>query len=308
MTWLTTRLGVRAPLVSAPMAGVADGAFAAAVSAAGALGMVGVGSSADGNWVRDQCRVAGTRGQPYGVGLTAWAVDARPEQLEAVIECRPDLVSVSFGDYARHLPSLREAGIVVTTQVGTLAEARAAAAAGVDLVVARGREGGGHGRDEVGLLVLLQEVLEAVDLPVLAAGGIGTPRGVAAVLAAGAAGAWVGTAFLACPQATPGVPARRRLLDAADTDTVYGRVFDVAQGLGWPAQFGGRSLRNAFFTRWSQELEELAGSDDARAQLSAGRASGDYDVAYLYAGQGVGLLDRERNVAEVVAYLSARVE
>lgn len=304
MTWLTERFGLSAPLVSAPMAGVSDGAFAAAVCAAGALGMVGTGSAATGQWVREQCAVAGAEGRPYGVGLMAWALDAHPDQLEAVLDARPALVSVAFGDYAPHVAALRAVGITVATQVGTSAEAREAAQAGVDVLVARGREGGGHGRDEVGTLVLLQEVLDAAELPVLAAGGIGSPRGVAAVLAAGAAGAWVGTAFLACPQATPRPQARQRLLEAADTDTVYGRVFDVAQRLDWPQQFGGRALRNEFFTRWATSLDELAASSEAPAELSAARKAGDYEIAYIYAGQGVGLLGQERDVADVVAYLA----
>ena len=99
------------------------------------------------------------------------------------------------------------------------------------MLVARGGEGGGHGRNDVATLPLLQAVLDAVTVPVLAAGGIGTARGLAAVLAAGAAGAWVGTAFLACTEAATSAGARELLLTAADTDTVYGRVFDVGQRL-----------------------------------------------------------------------------
>src|SRR5699024_6204281 len=117
--------------------------------------------------------------------------------LDAAIAARPALVSVSFGDYRPYVGPLQEAGIAVATQVGDVAEAVEAARAGVDLVVARGAEAGGHGRNRVATLPLLQAVLDAVDRPVLAAGGISTGRGLAAVLAAGAAGAWVGTAFLA---------------------------------------------------------------------------------------------------------------
>jgi nitronate monooxygenase len=165
----------------------------------------------------------------------------------------------------------------------------------------RGSEGGGHGRDEVATLPLLQVVLDAVTTPVLAAGGIANSRGLAAVLAAGAAGAWVGTAFLACVEAetTPG--ALDRLIGATDTDTAYGRVFDVAQRLGWPAEYGGRALRNEFFERWVGHENELANDDDAQQQLRAARAAGDYDASYIYAGQGAALLHQQQTAAEVIA-------
>jgi nitronate monooxygenase len=192
----------------------------------------------------------------------------------------------------------------VATQVGTREEAVAAEQAGVDVLVARGGEGGGHGRNDVATLPLLQAVLDAVTVPVLAAGGIGTARGLAAVLAAGAAGAWVGTAFLACTEAATSAAARELLLAAADTDTVYGRVFDVGQRLGWPPQYGGRALRNEFFDRWVGREDELAADDLAAAELRAAREHDDFDVACIYAGQGVSLLRAERAAADVLRDLA----
>ncbi len=168
------------------------------------------------------------------------------------------------------------------------------------MLVARGGEGGGHGRNDVATLPLLQAVLDAVTVPVLAAGGVGTARGLAGVLAAGAAGAWVGTAFLACTEAATSAGARELLLAAADTDTVYGRVFDVGQRLGWPPQYGGRALRNGFFDRWVGREAELAADDVAAAELRAARERGDFDVAGVYAGQGVSLLRAERAAADVL--------
>jgi nitronate monooxygenase len=149
-------------------------------------------------------------------------------------------------------------------------------------------------------------VLDEVDLPVLAAGGIGTARGLAAVLAAGAVGAWVGTAFVACTEAVTPSTARARLLAARDTDTAYGRVFDVGQRLAWPPEYGGRALRNAFFDAWEGREEELALDDAASHRLAAARAAGnvEVDVAPTYVGQGVALLRAERSAAEVVADLA----
>jgi nitronate monooxygenase len=308
-TWLTERFALDVPVVGAPMAGPGEGRLAAAVSAAGGLGMVGVNASRDAGWIAAQAALArgdGTR--PFGLGLMAWALENNPAQLEAALAERPALVSVSFGAFERYVEPVRQAGIAATTQVGTLEEARRAVDAGVDLLVVRGAEAGGHGRDAMAPLPLLQAVLDRVDVPVLAAGGIGTARGLAAVLAAGAAGGWVGTALLGGTEAGNRPAARSRLLAADGSSTGYGRVFDVALGLGWPEEYGARGLRNGFFDRWQHRLDELAADGAAREALGAAREAGDYDVAYLYAGQGVGLLDRERPVAEVLAELAGAEE
>lgn len=295
--WLTDRLDLRVPLVCAPMAGAASGSLAAAVSAAGGLGMIGAGHTATPTWITEQCELAGAGGAAYGVGLMAWVLARNTAQLDAVIAARPALVSVSFGNYAAYVEPLRAAGIVVATQVGNRDEALAAEEAGVDVIVARGGEGGGHGRNEMGTLPLLETVLGNVDVPVLAAGGISSARGLAAVLAAGAIGAWVGTAFLACTEADTAPAARTRLFGA--TETGYGRVFDVAQRLAWPPEYGGRALRNDFFDRWVGREDEL--DDAAVEELAEARRKQDFDVAYIYAGQGVTELVEERRAADVVA-------
>ena len=206
-TWLGERFGLTVPVVAAPMAGVSTGRLAAAVSAAGGLGMLGVGPTSTPDWVREQCAVAREAGR-FGIGLMAWALAQDDALVDVIVAEAPALVSVSYGPYERWVAPLHDAGIVVATQAGTLGEAVAAEQAGVDVLVARGGEGGGHGRNDVATLPLLQAVLDAVTVPVLGAGGIGTARGLAAVLAAGAAGAWVGTAFLACTEAGTSAGAR----------------------------------------------------------------------------------------------------
>ncbi|NUR90586.1 MAG: nitronate monooxygenase, partial [Nonomuraea sp.] len=150
-------------------------------------------------------------------------------------------------------------------------------------------------------LPLLQSVLDAVRVPVLAAGGIATARGLAAVLAAGAEGAWAGTAFMGCAETVLSGTAAARVLAAKETDTAYGRVFDVAQRLDWPPEYGGRALRNAFFDRWTGHEDELAADEEARARLEAARAEGDFDTAYIYAGEAVGMVREQRTAADVVA-------
>ncbi|GLY15323.1 hypothetical protein Kisp01_23380 [Kineosporia sp. NBRC 101677] len=299
-TWLTQRFGVRVPVVCAPMAGVASGRLATAVSAAGALGMVGVGARHSPEWVTRQAAEAATG--VFGFGLQAWVLESRPQQMDAALEAGPALVSVSYGNYARWVERVHAAGLPLATTVATADEARAALAAGVDVLVARGREGGGHGRDAMGTLPLLQDVLDvAGDVPVLAAGAIAGARGLAAVLAAGAAGAWAGTAFLTCEESDTPAAARVRLGQASGADTVYTRVFDVAARSGWPAEFGERALRNGFHDEWVGREDELAINDGVAERYRRASAALDYDVACLDAGQGVGLLKAEASAVSVVA-------
>lgn len=295
--WLTRTLGISLPLVGAPMAGPGGGALAHAISAAGALGMIGVDHTRSGDWIHAEAAVAAAHGTPYGVGLMAWALPAAPDQLAAVIELKPALVSVSFGDLVEPIERLRAAGILTAAQIGNLDDLDQAHAAGVDLVVARGGEGGGHGRNAMATLPLLQLVLERTPLPVIAAGGIANHRGLAAVLAAGAVGAWAGTAFLGCVEAANSPAARARLFRASETD--HGRVFDVAREIPWPREFGGRTLTNPFFDAWAGREDQM--DDDARALHREAVAAEDFEVAHLYAGEGVAALSGEVTAAEVVA-------
>src|SRR4051794_11070276 len=237
-TWLTDRFGIDVPVVSAPMGNVSYGRLAAAVSAAGALGTVAFGRATPDD-VERECAVAAAPGRPYGVGFIAWTLAGQPDLVDAAIAARPALISLSFGDYASYVDRIKAAGIAVVTQAGTVDDAQTAVDAGVDIVVARGGEGGGHGRDLVATLPLLQAVLDEVDVPVLAAGGIGTGRGLAAVLAAGAGGAWVGTAFLGSTEAGNSPAARASVLAAGLSDTIYTTVLDVGAGIPWPSEFGG---------------------------------------------------------------------
>lgn len=305
---MTDLLRIEAPVVGAPMVGVAGGRLAAAVSAGGGLGMVGVGSGTSPQEIEAQSAVARSGGRAFGIGLMAWVLAERPDQLDAAIAAAPAMVSVGFGDYARWVAPLREAGILVATQVADVEQAREAADRGVDVIVARGGEGGGHGEDEVATLPLLQGVLEAVGIPVLAAGGVVTARGLAAVLAAGAGGAWIGTALLSCVEGANSAAARARVRAAREDETVHSRVFDVAQGLGWPARYGGRALRNGFTDRWVGHEDELAREEGVGARVAAALHEQDFDVAGLYAGQGVGLVTTERSATEVVADLVGGAE
>ena len=309
-TFLTTSWQLRYPIIGAPMAGVAGGRLARAVTQAGGLGMIGVGSQARTEAILREAEIArGEDATRFGIGLMTWAIERRPELLEAAIETAPFLIAISFGSPAPYVERLHARGILLATQVHTRDEAIHAAQAGVDLIVTQGTEAGGHsGQVGVGTLTLLQSVLEAVELPVVAAGGIGSSRGVAAALAAGAEGVWVGTCLLASPECDNSEAARLRVMQARETETVLTRVFDVAQGIPWPVQYPGRALRNGFTERWHDQVEVLAQNGDARQELARAIAGKDYDVAYIYAGEGVGLVNRERPAAEVIRELGDGAE
>jgi nitronate monooxygenase len=290
-TWLTDRFDLQVPVVSAPMAGVSGGALAGAVSAAGGLGLIGFAAGPP-EALRAECEIAAHGGRPFGVGLLAWLLPRDESLLDLALDSGAALVSVSFGDYAPYVDRIKSAGAVAATQVGTLDDLRAAEAAGVDVVVVRGGEGGGHGRDVVATLPLLQAALETTDLPVLAAGGIATARGLAAVLAAGAAGAWVGTAFLACDESAYDDTSRQAVIDAALTDTVYTTVLDIGRGSPWPSEFGGRAITSAYAQTWHGREDELR-ADPVRNP-----------DAPVWAGQAVGLVTAQRAAAAVVAELA----
>jgi len=279
--------GLRLPIVNAPMGGVAGGRLAAAVTAAGGLGMVGMGSVATRELLRTQLeQVHGT----FGIGLVDWVMRNEAGLLEDALAARPALLSVSFGTEWSWVGAAHDAGITTVTQVYDSLGARQAVDAGVDVVVARGSEGGGHGDAKLGILPLLDAVLDAVAVPVLAGGGIASPRSLAAVLAAGASGAWVGTRLAACPEALTGEGSRRALIAAAATDTVITRIFDVAKGLPWTARFPSRVLANDFVARWTGNEDELAVDRRACDELADSIAADDRRIAPVTAGQAVGMV------------------
>ena len=308
-TFLTETWGLRAPIIGAPMSPQAGGRLAAALAHCGALGMIGVPAGASieelARDVEDFRSHAGDR--RFGIGLMTWAVEARPELLDAALAAKPFAIALSFGDPTPFAARIRDAGVQFVSQVQDRRSALVAEAAGAALLVAQGTEAGGH-TGCIGTLPLLQIVLEAVHVPVVAAGGIASGRGLAAVLAAGAAGAWVGTPLLVSEEARNSSEARRRLLEANETETILTAAFDVAQGIPWPPEFRGRALKNDFTERWDGDETTLAHDDAARRQLSAAKKTEDYRTAYLYAGQAVGLLGRVEPAADIVGRMVAEAE
>ncbi|WP_163511518.1 NAD(P)H-dependent flavin oxidoreductase [Fodinicola acaciae] len=307
-TELTRRLGLRLPIIGAPMGGASWGELTKAVGAAGGLGMIGVSNRSDADFVRREAAVAAE--VPFGIGVQLWSLDRQPGVFEAVLESGATLVSVSFGDPGPYVRPLHEAGMLVATQVNTVAEARHAVDAGVDVVVAQGGDAGGHSGATIGTLPLLQSVLAAVGdaAPVVAAGGIGSGRGLAAVLAAGAQAAWIGTRLLGATESAGTAGARKRVLEAEESDTVLTRVFDIGAGIAWPERYPGRALRNDFSDRWHGNEPDLAADPAAGEALKDATRAGDYSQAVVYAGPASAFVRAEEPVADILHRLVAEAE
>lgn len=306
-TPLTRWFDLTTPIIGAPMAGVAGGALARAVSLGGGLGMIGVSGTATAGFVTEQCAIAAESELPFGVGLMVWVLDDRPDLLEATIAAAPSLVSVSFGNPAPYVGPLHDAGIAVAAQVNTTDDIRRAEEAAVDVIVVQGTEAGGHtGRRA--MLPLLQEAVTLTDRPVVAAGGIATGRGMAGALVAGAAGVWIGTPLLSSPEALNSPAARARVRAAGGDGTVLTRAFDVAQRLAWPERWPGRALANEFSRTWHGREEDLSHDLISSRRVAEALRTGDLEQAPLYAGESVGLVVTERSATDVVRELDAEAE
>ena len=293
-------MGLRAPIVNAPMGGVAGGLLAAAVTAAGGLGMVGMGTAGSTSSLHAELpHVTGT----FGIGLVDWVIRKEPGLFDAALAARPVLISVSFGTDLSWVSRVHDAGIATATQVYNSVEARRAEDAGIDLLVARGCEGGGHGDATIGTLPLLDAVLDVVSVPVLAAGGIASARSLAAVLAAGASGAWLGTCMSVAVEALTTDAGRRALVSARETDTTSTRVFDIVRRLPWAERFPSRVLRNEFVARWSGHEDALADDPDAQAELATAIAADDRRTAPVDAGQGVGMVTGVAPAGQIIERL-----
>jgi nitronate monooxygenase len=309
-TELTRSWGLKYPLFQAPMAGPAGGELAAAVTRAGALGMIGVFPASTPEWVATEAAKARQAG-PFGAGLMAWALKDRPELADIVLAEKPAVLSVSFGDPSPYVEKAHAAGAKIVAQVQDAATAIEAIDGGVDAVIAQGTEAGGH-TGGVGTLPMIQIVLElaaAKGIPVLAAGGIASGRGIAGALAMGCAGVWIGTPFLATEEASNSEAARSRVLRAKENETVLTRIFDIVQENPWPRQFPGRALANDFTEKWAEREEELRTSlPEAQAEFKAARQRDDYSTAYIYAGQSVGLVHEVVPAGALVERLMTEAE
>jgi enoyl-[acyl-carrier protein] reductase II len=293
----TALCGVDLPVFQAGMGGVAGPQLAAAVSEAGGLGHLG-GIRLAAADLRD--RIRETReftDRPFGVNLVppGGGPDGFEAQLGVVIAERPAVLSLFWGEFAGAVARAREAGIVTMIQAGSVAGANAAAEAGADIVIAQGIEAGGHVHGGTGLMALLPEVIRAVaPIPVLAAGAIADAGVVANVLHMGAAGAWVGTRFVASDESLAHDIYKQRLVDAGPDDTRYEKFYSFGWGVGAPYRIVPPK------SRWNP-----------RGLIAGGPRRVDSEAwargIKVYAGQGVGCIESVLPAGKIVEALSNRL-
>ncbi|TYT62159.1 NAD(P)H-dependent flavin oxidoreductase [Natrialba swarupiae] len=319
-TALCETVGIEYPIVQAPIGSATNPELAAAVSNAGGLGHLAVtwrDIAETSRVIRETCE---RTDEPFAVNL---ALDDRTtivdtdDHLEAILDAGPDVVTFSFGDATPYVDRVHEAGALAFQTVASAAAARDAVDAGVDVVVTQGLEAGGHVQSEVATTALVPRVADAVgdELPIVAAGGIADGRGIAATLALGADGAWLGTRFVATEEATVHETYRERVLESDETDTRYTTLYDK----GWPGM-AHRVLENGTLERWDAagqpESGERPGEDDVVATTESGKPIERYDEALatpnvdgsieemaLYAGQSGGLVEESRPAEEVLEAL-----
>jgi len=308
-TAFTEMFGITHPIALAPMGGSAGGALAAAVSNGGGLGLLGSGNG-DREWLaRELPLVAEGTGEPWGVGFQSWAID--PAAVEYALRYQPRAVMLSFGDPRPFAELVRRSGAVLIIQVTDLAEARQAMEVGADLIVAQGTEAGGHGaRRGWSTLAFVPAVVDLVGpTPVLAAGGIADGRGVAAALALGAAGALIGTRFLATAEALSDPEAKKAIVDGDGEETERSSVLDIARGSRWPLEYTGRTLGHPFLDQWRDaEAELVANPDDVRRAYRESIARGEIPAEPVWASQAIGLIRDLPPAAELVGVLAAQAE
>lgn len=299
-TPVTTLFGIRYPIIQAGMVWCSGAKLAAAASNAGALGLVGGGSMRPDTFrahVRDmQTRTAA----PWGVNLPIFH-KYTPDHLQIVLEEGVKIVFTSAGSPKTYTAGLKAAGITVVHVVATGAQARKCQDAGCDAVVAEGFEAGGHnGPDELTTLVLTRLAVDAVTLPVIAAGGISDGRSMLAALALGASGVQVGSRFAVTVESSAHDSYKQAVLGAGEADTVL-----ALKRVG-PARF----LKTAYYERVQEAEARCAGVEELRALASGGHArrgifEGDLATGEFEVGQVAGLIRDLPTAGAVVARMMA---
>lgn len=294
-------LGIKYPILQGGMAHISDARLAAAVSEAGGLGII---SAANGNveWLAQQIDLAKSlTDKPFGVNLML-----RGDNLDKIAALLADkkvaVVTTGAGNPERYIPMWKEAGIKVIPVIASAALAKLVARSGADAVIAEGGESGGH-VGELTTMALIPQVCDAVDIPVIAAGGIADGRGVAASFMLGAVAVQVGTRFLVATECTISRSYKDKVLKAHDTSTIV-----TGKRLGHPV----RSLKTPF-SRAYAKAEYTDISDDELENMAVGtlRAAvvdGDDKKGCFLAGQISGLVNKEQTSKEIIEEIMAETE
>jgi nitronate monooxygenase len=280
---------------------VSDARLTAEVSRAGGLGILG-GGYGDEAWLSRELNVLAKSPTRFGIGFITWSMAKQPKLLDLALHHEPVAIMLSFGDPVPFIERIKRADVIVICQVQSLALAIEAVAAGADILVAQGTEGGGHGALR-GLTTLLPEIVDSVRgaVPVVAAGGIADGRGLAAAVMLGASGVLMGTRFYATTEAAGNDLAKERIRVATGDSTLRSIVFDISRRNVWPAPFTGRCLRNEHLDKWyGREVELLRHLDTESANYALARKEGNFDIAAVIAGESAGLVHETLPAGDVI--------
>ena len=295
-------LGITHPIILGGMASGTAAELVAAVSSAGGLGTLGVSGRSPAEIREQTAQIRARTSAPFGLNVLLFYEEAAT--LDTALALRPAVMAFAWPTADQPLADVfaraHDAGARVMHMVSRLQDAVRAAEAGADVIVAQGTEGGGH-VGVMGTMALVPQVVSAVaPKPVLAAGGIADGRGLAAALALGAAGALLGTRFLATPEA-PLHPNFKRAIVASDGhDTELTEIPDLISGRVWPGAFA-RTWRNALVREWAgREWAVRQRRPHLAAEVAAARAAGDADRTPLLFGQDAGLIEAIEPAGEVV--------
>ncbi|NQV01878.1 MAG: nitronate monooxygenase [Bacteroidia bacterium] len=295
MNRITRLLNIRYPVIQAGMIWCSGWELASAVSNADGLGLIGSGSM-DATLLREQVRKCKAATQkPFGVNIPLM-YERNEEKFKILEEEGVSIVFTSAGNPAKWTPYLKEKGFTVIHVVANVKFARKCEEAGVDAIVAEGFEAGGHnGKEETTTMVLIPQVREAVNLPLIAAGGIGTGRGMLAAFALGAEGVQIGSRFVATPESSAHPAFKQKILEASDGDTML-----ALKKLG-----SVRLLKNKFYQQVIQLENAGASAEELASLLGKGRAQrgmleGDLDEGELEIGQISGFIRELKPASQIV--------
>ncbi|MDO4870350.1 MAG: enoyl-[acyl-carrier-protein] reductase FabK [Bacillota bacterium] len=290
---ITEMLGIKYPIFQGGMAWIADAELAAAVSNAGGLGIIAAGN-ADADYVRSQIKKAKElTDKPFGLNIMLLSPFA-DEVAQAAADEKVAVVTTGAGNPAKYMKLWLDAGIKVIPVVPSIAFAKLAARNGAAAVIAEGGESGGH-IGELTTMALVPQVCDAVDLPVIAAGGIADGRGIAAAFALGADAVQLGTRFLSAKECNIHENYKKKVLKAGDTATVV-----TGRRLGHPV----RSIRNQFAREYGK-IEYTDISDQELDDFAAGRlrmavVDGDEKNGCFLAGQIAAMVTEEQTCEEII--------
>ncbi|NLI13282.1 enoyl-[acyl-carrier-protein] reductase FabK [Pelotomaculum propionicicum] len=292
-TVLCELLNIEYPIIQGGMAWVSTAELAAAVSEAGGLGVIGSGTATP-EWLRDQLQKArALTSKPFGVNVML--LSPFVDELMAILKEEPvAVVTTGAGNPGKYVPSLREVGTRVIPVVSSVALAKRLVRAGVDALIAEGMESGGH-VGELTTMALVPQVVDAVDIPVIAAGGIFDGRGLVAALALGAVGVQMGTRFMCAQECTIHPRVKEFVIKSKDRDTALTGVTT-----GHPV----RALRNKL-TRKFEEMESRNAPPEELEKLGTGSlrlamVEGDIEYGTVMAGQVSAMVSRVQPVREII--------